>query len=319
MSGVLGGTLLAAGIAGVTAHFIDPVSDTATIVAAFTPVLVPAALIASVVFAVGRRWWAAGLAVVVTAVGLWSQAPLYRADTAHAAGVEQPSVRILQANIMLGQADPGVLVSTVRDRSVDVLTVIELTDAAVAGLDAAGLREQLPYAVTFPRFGGGGAGIFSRYPLRSGELLNGFALNNIRAEMTVPEAAPLAVYALHPLPPFPEPSWKWAAELEHLQALLGDESEDILIGADFNSTFDHKRFRDLLAGSGSAGSPELLDAAEQVGAGIVATYPAGRRIPPVLAIDRILARGASPVSFARVDLPGSDHYGVVGEVRLDQR
>lgn len=127
------------------------------------------------------------------------------------------------------------------------------------------------------------------------------------------------MYALHPIPPFPEPSWKWAAELEHLQALLGDESEDILIGADFNSTFDHKRFRDLLAGSGSAGSPELLDAAEQVGAGIVATYPAGRRIPPVLAIDRILARGASPVSFARVDLPGSDHYGVVGEVRLDQR
>ena len=83
-----------------------------------------------------------------------------------------------------------------------------------------------------------------------------------------------------------------------------------MIGADFNSTFDHKRFRDLLASSG------LVDAAEFVGAGIVATYPAGRRFPAVLAIDRILARGATPISFRRITIAGSDHYGVIGDVRL---
>ncbi|WP_236950168.1 endonuclease/exonuclease/phosphatase family protein [Mycobacterium sp. MS1601] len=276
---MVGGGLLVAGIAGVTAHFIGPVSNTATIVAAFTPLLILAALAASVVFAVGRRWWAAGLAVVVTAVGLWSQLPLYRADPAAAAAVGRQDIRLMQANIMLGQADPNAVVAAVRDRSVDVLTVIELTESARSGVEAAGLRELLPYSVTFPRFGGGGAGIYSRYPLESGELLAGFALNNIRAELKMPGAEHIAVYALHPIPPFPEPAWKWAAELERLHTVLGGETQTMVIGADFNSTFDHKRFRDLLAGSGAAGSPELRDAAEYVGAGIVATYPADRRIP----------------------------------------
>ena len=60
----------------------------------------------------------------------------------------------------------------------------------------------------------------------------------------------------------------------------------------------------------------LIDAAVYLGSGIVPTFPADTWYPAVLAIDRILMRGATPVSFQRVDLPGSDHYGVIGDVQL---
>ncbi|MDF2823342.1 MAG: endonuclease/exonuclease/phosphatase [Mycobacterium sp.] len=150
-------------------------------------------------------------------------------------------------------------------------------------------------------------------------LLPGFILNNVRAELEVPAVQPITMFALHPLPPFPEPAWKWASELDRLRTILASEKQAMLIGADFNSTFDHKRFRDLLAEHGAPDSPGLVDAAEHVGAGIVATFPADRRYPAVLAIDRILTRGLTPVSFRRIDIPGSDHHGVIGDIRVDGR
>ena len=90
----------------------------------------------------------------------------------------------------------------------------------------------------------------------------------------------------------------------------------LVVGADLNSTYDHERYRNLLRLRGPGDAP-LVDAAEYLGIGIVATYPAGRWYPAVLAIDRILARGATPVSMRRVGIPGSDHHGLIGDLRLD--
>jgi len=60
----------------------------------------------------------------------------------------------------------------------------------------------------------------------------------------------------------------------------------------------------------------LVDASEFLGTGITPTFPANTWYPAVVAIDRILTRGATPLSFERVELPGSDHYGVIGDVLL---
>ena len=90
----------------------------------------------------------------------------------------------------------------------------------------------------------------------------------------------------------------------------------MIVGADFNSTYDHRQYRELLAHSTPSGMAPLVDAAEYVGAGVVPTFPAGRLVPPILAIDRILSRGLVPTSFDRIDLPGSDHLGVIGDLQL---
>ena len=311
---VIGILCVALAACGIGAHFSGLVSNTVTRVASFAPVLIAVGILGAVLLLICRSWVFAGIAVVVAAVGVASQAPLYRGVTEQ---VSTTDLAVMQANIKLGTADPAALVAQVRDARVDVLTVIELTGAAVTALDSAGLRRELPYAFEVPRDGGGGAGIYARTPLDGGAALHGFRLANLHARLDVPGRGGVSVYALHPLPPYPEASWRWDAELRRLQAILAADTQPLIIGADVNSTYDHRPFRDLLTGSDVDGSPQLVDAAEHLGSGIVATYPADRRYPPLLALDRVLTRnGPVPTSLRRIDIPGSDHHGVIVTVRV---
>lgn len=301
--------LLVAGGLGITAHYFGFVSTPWTLLASFTPVFIVVTVVALTLLVLQRRRLLAVVAVAAVAAGLWAQLPLYLAQKPTAA--DAPVVRIMQANIFLGQADTTVLVQTVRDRDIDILTVAELTPEAARALSADGIDRELPYSFVQPRENGSGTGIFSRYPLRDGAALPGFILTNLRATVDIPDTSPTAIYALHPLPPYPEPAYRWMAELRELHHILGAEPMPLIVGADFNSTWDHQQYRSLLETA-----PPLRDAAEYTGAGIVATYPANRPYPAILAIDRILTRGGTPMSFARTELTGSDHYGVIGEVRL---
>ncbi len=317
IAGWLGLACAAAAAVGVLVHFLGPVSTTVTLLASFSPLAILGALLA-VALLVAARWWvAAAMAAVVAAAGVSAQLPLYLGAPASVAS-EAPTITLLQANIRLGEADADALVERVRRNQVDVLTVSELTEEAVGRLAAAGIAELLPFAHLEPKMGGSGAGIYARHPLTEPTVLPELVHNNLRAVMTVPGAEPVAVYALHPVPPYPEPAWRWATDLERIGAVFAAESRPLIVGADFNSTYDHRRYRDLVS-AGTTADGELLDAAEHLGAGIVATYPADRWYPPALAIDRILTRGATPLTFVRVDLPGSDHHGVLAEVRLEPR
>jgi len=300
---------------GVAAHYVG--RPIAVRVAAFTPLLVVLAVIAVVLLVVARRPFLTVLAAGVAAVGLWSQLPQFVGAAATPASDRAITVRLMQANIFFGQADAATLVRTVRDERVDVLTVIELTPDSVRRLAAAGLHDTLPYSFLDARPGGAGAGIFSRFPLSDGMQLKGLEMANLKAVAQVPGVGPTLVYALHPLPPYPGPPSDWAHELLELRGVFEVQAGRLIVGADFNSTFDHRQYRDILRSSPADGGHPLIDAAEFLGAGIVATYPADRRYPPVLAIDKILTRGGTPVSLRRVHLPGSDHRGLIGDIRFD--
>ncbi len=316
-AGAVGWAVLLAAALGISAHFIGTVSTTMTLIASFTPLAVLAGVLAVPTLLAARQWVAAILAVVVAVAGVGSQLPQFIGAGPATQPDRSVTVRLMQANIWLGQADLEALTRTATANDVDVLTVIELTPEAVHRLTETGLTDALPYSVLYPRKGGGGAGIFSRFPLRDGAVLDGFALNNIKAVAEIPELEPLVVYALHPLPPYPEPAWKWAYELRRLRGALAEDPRPLVVGADFNSTYDHRQFRDLLANSAVEGAGPLLDAANFLGKGIIGTYPAGRPYPAVLAIDKVLTRGGTPTDLRRIDLPGSDHHGVVGDIRFD--
>lgn len=304
--GVIGASAAAAGVA---AHYLDVVDDTVARVAAFTPVLVVLGVVGALLLVLARRWVLALLALLVVGTGVWSQVPLFTgsAPAPDAGGV---TVRLMQANIRLGEVDAAALVRTVVDERVDVLTLVELTEQGAQHLLAAGLTDVLPYYVARPRDSGNGAAILSRFPLSGGTRLDGLETNNLEAVAQIPEVGPIAVYALHPVPPYPGSAQRWAAELRRLQTILAEQDLPILIGADVNSTYDHRQYRDLLRDS------SLTDAAEFLGAGLVATFPADQWYPALLGIDKVLTRGGTPESLRRVDLPGSDHYGVIGDVRF---
>jgi endonuclease/exonuclease/phosphatase family metal-dependent hydrolase len=194
-----------------------------------------------------------------------------------------------------------------------VLVTLELTEPAVERLAAAGLDEVLPQTELLPsRFTSGG-GIHSRLPLtpRAPDRSRGFG-DSPRATIEVPDAGPVLVDAVHPLPPI-VPDWtlQWRDALAALPAAQPDVERRILAG-DFNATLDHAPLRDVL-GRG------WVDAADAVGAGLVPTFnalPFGEPVPPVT-IDHVLVDRRTAVQDVRtVALPGSDHRMLVADLRL---
>lgn len=290
----------------VVAHVAGRESNTFAITASFVPFLLAAGIVGLAVLALVRAWRTLAVGVVVVLTGLWTQLPLY-VRNAPAPATSDGAIRLLQANIRLGQADPDALVELVRSRDVDVLTVEELTESATVRLRESGLEELLPDTFLEAKDdGGGGTGIYSRYPLREGERLDGFAMANLVTRLDLGGGRTVTVAAVHPMPPYPSPAWRWASEMGRLRGALGaaaDRGDPVVVGGDFNSTWSHSRYRDLL-GDG------FTDAGELAGAGFVPTYPADRWYPALLAIDHVVVRDAAVGVYERVDLPGSDHHGI---------
>ncbi|SHG50597.1 Uncharacterized conserved protein YafD, endonuclease/exonuclease/phosphatase (EEP) superfamily [Jatrophihabitans endophyticus] len=266
-----------------------------------------AAPVALVLAVLVRRWLLTALAVLATVLVLTVQLPPTIADTAP----RGRTVRVLQANLRVGHADPAGLVRLVREQRADLLATEELTTAEARRLVAAGLSRSLPYHYLRPLpDGGSGSGIWSRWPLSGTQDVPGFWLGTVRARVAAP-GGPLTFLAVHLTPPWPFPERRWLAEVPRLRTLLRAQPVDgpVLAAGDYNATVDHAQFRGLLAdGYG--------DAAQQAGEGYLPSYPADRWYGPVIGIDHVLLRDATGTAARTLDLPNSDHRALLADVAL---
>ncbi|MEV0684846.1 endonuclease/exonuclease/phosphatase family protein [Nocardia sp. NPDC050378] len=298
------GVATLAGIAGVALHFSPWAVEPVVLTASAAPYLMCGAVVGVVGFAGVRQWIATGVAGIVVAAGLATQAPLYVAED----GSDGPAIMAMQANLLFDGADPVVLVNEVRARDIAVLTVNELTRPAVEELGRAGLDALLPYRYLAPGQTASGTGIWSRFPLSDTVEYDGYVLNQISATATVPEIGPVSIFAFHPVPPIYD-TGVWADELTRLGQVLDGAPADrpVLVGGDFNATHDHARFRRMASG-------RYADAAGQAGAGHLVTYPTDKSIPPLVGIDHFLLAGAQATDVETVDLPGADHRALVARI-----
>ncbi|WP_305093977.1 endonuclease/exonuclease/phosphatase family protein [Prescottella sp. R16] len=312
-TGTVGALCALYGAAGLLASTVPVENRFVVLLAGRTPSLLLMALFGAVVATLGRRWLAAAACLVVCTLGVWLLAPLYLPG---AGGISPtatgPTVRVMQANVKVGQADPEALVHTVRDRGVDVLTVQELTDESIEALDVAGLDDVLPhrFVVSYGP-GGQGGGIYSRFPLANTRNLPGFLSANLAADIEVGLREPLALLMVHPAPAYLFPAQLWAAELRgiHDEMLAVAGRDNVVVSGDFNADYTQPQYRALLTDG-------YADAADQVGAGLVPTMPASRWYPAVTGIDRVVTKGAVVTSLERIDIAGSDHHGLVADVGL---
>lgn len=302
---VAGWAATAAAVLGLALHFGVSERRAAVLLASFASYLLLGAVLGLVFLALARRVRAAAIAAAVAAAAAWTQLPMFVPDRAAGDG---PPLTVLTSNLLFGEADTAFVTDLVRQHRVDVLTVQELTVDAAVRLDAAGLAAELPHRYLHPGAGGGGTGIYSRYPLRDGRRLDGFELANLGATVDHPEAGPVTVFALHPVPP-PLGFAAWRSEMATLRELLAATPVPAVVGADFNATRDHVAYRDLLTGP-------WADAAELAGAGPQLTYPADRSWGPLIGIDHVLVAGGSAESVRGIDVPGSDHRAVLARIRL---
>lgn len=299
---------LTVGIAALVAMFTSAPISPLIALASFVPLLLLATGVGIVVSLVFRRWILLTASVIVVAVGSAVIAPLY---VANGETTDGPTLRIMQANLMFGKADPTSLIDTARGRGVDVLTVQELTETLASTLRDGGLEQLLPYRYLIPdETGGGGAGIYSKYPLTDTRELDGFGPTNLIAEVGF--TTPFTLVAVHPGPAYVTPPDVWTTELDTLRdelAAMADSDDPVLVSGDFNTTYQHKQFRNLL-------DVGYSDSADQLGSGIVPTYPTDKGIPAIVGIDHVLMRGAQAQSLDRVTIDGSDHHGLIVDVSV---
>jgi endonuclease/exonuclease/phosphatase (EEP) superfamily protein YafD len=83
-----------------------------------------------------------------------------------------------------------------------------------------------------------------------------------------------------------------------------------ILAGDFNATLDHLELERVI-------DTGYVDAADAVGAGLTATWPEGRRIPPPVTIDHVLADRRLGVSSVRVrTIARTDHRALVAHLTL---
>ena len=308
---VLGYLAVAAGVAGVVAHFRAPGSGVALGVSAFSPYLMLCSPLALLLLGVSLRRWALVLPGAATLFLLFVQAPLF---VAQSTPVHARDLRVMTLNLRLGQADPDSVVAAARHSGAEVLMLEELTASEQDALETAGLDRLLPYRATDPRNTAQGTGLWSRYPLRDVTRHSGFTFALVTARVAVPGVPREALaVALHMAGPWPQ-SQEWERDITRLASYLPQLAHDgpTVVGGDFNATQDVPQFRDLLRDG-------YHDAVEQSGAGFQPTFPADHWPGPMIGIDHVLLRDAVARSAHTVSVRGSDHRALVAVVALDRQ
>ncbi|MGQ3384104.1 endonuclease/exonuclease/phosphatase family protein [Glutamicibacter sp. TV12E] len=186
----------------------------------------------------------------------------------------------------------------------DVLVLVETSEPLHQRLAAQGALDTLPYrSAPVPAGGEADTVIYSRYPARerSGSLgpdaTNWYGLPIV--DIASPRG-PITVVGVHIYPPLQD-ARRWQGGLLAMQQWVDKkEDEPMILAGDFNSTRAHPQFRELVSSMGPERS--LFP---------VSTWPTGGRVPPMIGIDHVLARGLVPLKQEAAKIDGSDHLALI--------
>jgi endonuclease/exonuclease/phosphatase (EEP) superfamily protein YafD len=286
---------------------------------AFTPYVAGWSLLPLAVSLALRRWWVAGVAGVVVLALAWIVVPRWIGSGSPASAAGARTVRVLTANLLLGQADATAVLDLVRGHDVDLAAFQEYTPEAEAAFDRAGIGSLLPYRETHPASGGGGSAVYSRFPLRDGGVrANECGFLQAYAVAAVPGARPVVFESAHPSAPYNLKNLDcWRSDLAAQPAATDppatpDGPLRVLAG-DLNSTLDHRALRSVIRRG-------YRDAAATVGKGLVGTWGPydGSRVPPVT-IDHVLVDRRIGVRDVSVHgIPGSDHRAILADLAVGE-
>ena len=277
-------------------------------VLAYTPLAVAGAVVVAVVALLLRRR-APALVAAVLAIALAAfVAPRALGGPSTAEGGSGPRLKVLTANLYRKPRAARSVVELIRRERPDVVSLQEVTPEIAAALDEAGIDRLLPERERDVRErGGSGSAVYARLPLTRSPL-KGRSVTAVR--MRPRGAPPVEVLSVHPLVPRREANMgQWRADLRALPRATPRGAVRILAG-DFNATLDHAEFRRVL-------DRGYEDAADELGDGLRATWPANGRLTLPVTIDHVLADERCGVRDLEViDLPGSDHRAVLVELEL---
>jgi endonuclease/exonuclease/phosphatase (EEP) superfamily protein YafD len=279
---------------------------------ALTPFLYLPAWPVAVGAGLGRRWPLLAAALVVVVAHLAFVAPeLAAREALPAAAASAPTMRLYDANVLVGNQDAAGYAAEMARARPDVVVLQEATPAFVAALDATGVLAELPNRITVPRTDPSAALVASRWALTDQEVVSirGRPVL-VTATIDYPDHS-VRLLAFHAVAPVGGGRQEWIDDLARLGRAVGVGVGPVLVSGDFNATWGHRAFRRLL----DAG---LVDAVAARGRPYQMTWPRDRRfVPPLTRIDHVLTRGPLAVTSIRTgDGRGSDHRPLVADVAL---
>ncbi|MFN2505976.1 MAG: endonuclease/exonuclease/phosphatase family protein [Acidimicrobiales bacterium] len=215
----------------------------------------------------GRKALTALAASVAVAHVAWTAPELRGRRRPPSSGVSnRPRLRVLTANLRYGNPDVTAIGTEIADSGADIVLLQELVGDHLTALKAAGAFDRYSFSLADPRRDSFGGGIWSRYPLSEGDIWEVDDHPTVRATADV-EGTQVRLYNLHAKAPS---TTRWIGLWKTQLRLLGDDlardPRPAIMAGDYNATFGHKPFRDLLARG-------LSEAHMEAGRGMAATWP----------------------------------------------
>lgn len=274
--------------------------------ATLTPVLYLPAWLVAIGAAAARRWRLGAVALVVVAVHVWWTAPIFFGARG-ALHNPSASLKLLALNLNADRATGGAAARVIAALDPDVVVLSEASPMSAAGLDL----PDYPVTVSDVETGTNGWLVLSKWPLLDQRRVDIGDRSLPRLVFGRPDGRDVVVWQVHPVAPVPGHVAEWRRQLKDIRtAVASDErgNDPAVVAGDFNATRDLPELRSFL-------DDGWADAAD--GRGLMATWRAGGRLPPLLRLDHILvSRGVGVAWIHRVPDVGSDHLGIVARLEF---
>lgn len=264
-------------------------------------------------------WWAMG-AMVVGLAAFWKRFPLLGSVAfCGAVGIVPqtvvPSVgavrtsdarglRVAHLNVFQRNDDHASVIASVLRIDADVISVQEVGPEWASALRIA-LEPRYPHAVVVPRTNCTGIALFSRLPFQSAEVVEIAGTPFIDVSMWH-SGVPLRVIAAHATSPGGYGRFvRRNRQLEELARMVRDSEIPVILVGDLNTVHWDDAYRRFCAVSG----------ARPINSSLEPTWPS---IGPfaLIPLDHALIKGPlSPSRFRSFRISGSDHRGLVAEIR----
>lgn len=211
-------------------------------------------------------------------------------------------LRAASVNLLYTNDRSSAIADDLLRRDLDLVVFNEYTAEHQATLLDHDLAAALPHRVDRDGLRAGGIAVWSRFPITEGSRP---ATVNYTIEVSVASPdGPIRVLAVHP--PAPVTNYGgWERDLEIIGDLGAASDAPTLAIGDFNASYWHPGFRDLLKRG-------FVDAHMADGKGFSTSWPTDRFVPPFVQLDHALTRGGLvSLDVENFDIPGSDHRGLV--------
>jgi len=302
------GCWLAVGVTGVVAT-TQVLGWSGTRLLAAVHALTPYLAIPVVVVVVAAMWRRQlVLATVATAVGVGIAAlgtPLAYPDQQPPPIAGSVGLDIVSINLWYQNERVDEIADVLAELDADVIVFSEYTPSHQSVLTSSAVAARYPHRAERNGDRPTGVAVWSRWPLSDNGLL---ATYHSSYDVTV--AGPdgdVRVVAMHMVTPFDDVGG-WQRDLAIARTIGGTTDRPTLLIGDLNSSYWHPGFRQVL----DAG---FVDAHAAAGSGFSTSWPIDRIVPAFVRLDHALtAGGLVSTAVSDLDVPGSDHRGVLVSV-----